>query len=53
MQRKGSLHMDSVIPYDASVNDYKKCNVAETLMSDVMIASIFFLGVQLSQGSCT
>ena len=44
MQRKGCLHMDSVIPYDMTVNDYNKCNVKETLMNDVMLASIFFLG---------
>ena len=44
MQRKGCLHMDSVIPYDMSVNDYKKCNWPETLMAEVMVAATFFQG---------
>ena len=44
MQRKGCLHMDSVIPYDMTVDDNKKCNVFLTLMKDVQLAAIFFLG---------
>ena len=44
MQRKGCLHMDSVMPYDMSVTDHKKCNIQETLMTEVQVAATFYLG---------
>ena len=44
MERKGCLNVDAVMPYHVTVDDYKKCNVQETLMTDVQVAATFYLG---------
>ena len=44
MQRKGCLNVDAVMPYHVTVDDYKKCDVQGTLMTDVQVAATFYLG---------
>ena len=53
MERKGCWVSGVTIPYDYSVDEAKKCNVAQTLMLDIYTSVLFFLGsdpIRVEQG---